>query len=479
MAIWRKDPIAFMVEALDVKPEYVWDKMIEVAESVRDNPRTAVGAGHSVSKTFTAPRIALWFLYCFQPSTVITTAPTHDLVVDQFWRELRDAHNNARIPLGGDLTTTRLDLQKLTGIRWFAKGFSTKPDTVTKEATSFLGYHNTNVMIAFDEAEGIQKEIWDAAQYLLTGEDGIMRGLVQGNPTADAGEFVDAINGKNGFHPIRISVLDTPNYKQGRNVIPGVSGRAFEKMVREKYGVDSPEYGVRILGKPPKIGEGPRQLIKDLWIGNATLAEPYMTGRVIVCDPARFGDDEAVIMALEGTEIVEQIAYRRSRTTQLSKKIVELSREMDNCPCVVDEIGVGAGVVDQLVELGRKTIGFNSSAKPTAGLTTSEGWPLFYNLRAEAWWTVAQMFAEGDISCHNMYPELRQELSVPTYKYRLGKVLVEPKDEIKERLGKSPDHADCYVMGVYAIAKLIGSGGMREEDARRIQEQYGPPVGVR
>ncbi len=478
MAIWRKDPMRFMVEALDVKPEYVWDKMIEVAESVRDNPRTAVGAGHCVSKTFTAPRIAEWFLYCFKPATVITTAPTHEQVEDQFWRELRESHNNARFPLGGSLTRTRLDLQAETGIRWFAKGFSTKPETVTGEATAFQGYHNENVLVIFDEAAGILPQIWNAAQHLLTSEGGMMRWLVQGNPTADRGEFVDAISGKHGWHPINISVLDTPNYKENRVVIPGLSGRTYERQIREKYGEDSNEYRVRILGLPPPLGEGYNQLISDAWIAKAVLADPYMSGKVIACDPARFGDDEAVILALKGTEIVEKVSYRKSRTTTLSSKIHELSRQMDNCPCVVDEIGIGAGVVDELIQLGRKTIGFNSSAKPTAGLTTSEGWPVFYNLRAEAWWTAARMFAEGDVCCRNMYPELRQELCIPTYYYRLGKVLVEPKEDIKERIGKSPDHADCYIMGVYTIKQMSQGGNMQAEDVQRLRARYGPPVGV-
>ena len=88
------------------------------------------------------------------------------------------------------------------------------------------------------------------------------------------------------------------------------------------------------------------------------------------------------------------------------------------------------------------------------------------------------MFAEGEISCHNMYPELRAELIVPNYGYRAGKVIVEPKEDIKDRLGKSPDHADCYIMGVYTL-KQMGSGGqMQAQDVRRMNKSYGPPVEV-
>ncbi len=54
---YQQDPCGFFVNCLDVKEEYLWSKMREVAESVRDNQFTAVPAAHSVSKTFTAARV--------------------------------------------------------------------------------------------------------------------------------------------------------------------------------------------------------------------------------------------------------------------------------------------------------------------------------------------------------------------------------------------------------------------------------------
>ena len=89
---YRNDPIGFETEVLDIKPSHVWGKMREVAESVRDNQFTAVPAGHSVSKTYGAARIAVWFKTCFEPSTVITTAPSDNQVRNQLWREIHMAY---------------------------------------------------------------------------------------------------------------------------------------------------------------------------------------------------------------------------------------------------------------------------------------------------------------------------------------------------------------------------------------------------
>ena len=77
---WKNDPILFFIEALGLDPEMIWFKMRELAEAVKDHKRVAVKAGHSVSKTYSMARIALWYLYTHYPSTIITTAPTHSQV---------------------------------------------------------------------------------------------------------------------------------------------------------------------------------------------------------------------------------------------------------------------------------------------------------------------------------------------------------------------------------------------------------------
>jgi len=240
----RRDHNWFMTHALDVKPEHLWSKMREVNDSVRDNERTAVGAGHGVSKTYTAGRIALAFLYCYVPSTVVTLAPSGHQVKNLLWREIRTAHTNANVPLGGKLTTTMLDMQPETGRIWYAIGFSTTPDTITQEATRVQGIHNEHVLIILDEAAAILPEIWRAIRYIGAP---FKRVLAIGNPTSKYGDFPAALRDPL-WNRINISVKDTPNFKAGEQIIPGVYGQAFEREIRLKYGVDSDEYRVRVEG---------------------------------------------------------------------------------------------------------------------------------------------------------------------------------------------------------------------------------------
>jgi len=245
------DPIGFQLDCLDVKKEYIWHKMEEVANSARDNQKTCVYACHSVSKTYEAARLVLWWLYTHAPSTVITTAPTFDQVEKILWKEIHTAHSNAQIPMGGNLTKTQLDIDPSR--KWFAYGFSTKPDTVTGEATRAQGYHNKYVFIIIDEAAGVLSQIWRAFDSLLI--DPNCHILAIGNPTSSTGTFADCENDPT-WNCINIAVLHTPNYNQGKQIIPGVAGREFEKMVRDKYGVGSNEYAIRVMGRKPEYTAG-------------------------------------------------------------------------------------------------------------------------------------------------------------------------------------------------------------------------------
>jgi hypothetical protein len=74
-----------------------------------------------VGKTWTAARVALWFLLSFPRSLVITTAPTWRQVETVLWSEIRRQHRLSRMPLGGVVLQTQLRLAD----EWFALGLST------------------------------------------------------------------------------------------------------------------------------------------------------------------------------------------------------------------------------------------------------------------------------------------------------------------------------------------------------------------
>ncbi len=188
------------------------------------------------------------------------------------------------------------------------------------------------------------------------------------------------------------------------------------------------------------------QIIKAIWI---EWARNISTGkfkskkrRYLTCDVARFGDDETVIYYMEDTDIVEDLIYGQKDTMYTANRLSVMSRNHNECPIIVDESNMGGGVVDRLVELGHYVIAANSASASTQQ-------EKYYNKRAEIYDNAGRMFAEKDVELHHVDPVLETQLCTPKYKFRNSKILVEPKEDIKDRLGRSPDRADAYVNGLY------------------------------
>ena len=289
---YRDDPIGCAINLFNVRPEYIWPKMAQICESVRDNQFTAVPAAHSVSKTFTVGRIVVpWFKICFEPSTVVTTAPSDSQIRNQLWREVHATVNGASVPLGGKLTTLMWDrvpskstLERMppdARSQWeknFAIGFSTSPDVYTEHTTKMQGWHNEWFLAVIDEACGIWPQIWRTIMDSLI-VNSHCKVLAIGNATDPDAEFASVcrLNGKLdhleassdpyisdlGWSVIPISVFDTPNYHEGLDVIPGLAGRDYAENISKRHPKGSNGWLIRLRGAFPSTKEGTYYGLED------------------------------------------------------------------------------------------------------------------------------------------------------------------------------------------------------------------------
>lgn len=265
---YRTDPVGFYRDVLGMPSKYIWSGLSRVAESVAHNQLTAVPAGHSVSKTFGAGRATVWFKTVFQPSTVITTAPSDNQVRGQLWREIHAAYAGSQVALGGKMTTLQWDVkpaedvlaslppeERLNWEKNFALGFSTSPDTVSEHATKMQGWHNEWLFVIIDEACGIAPQITRTIIEGLVTNDRC-KVLAIGNPTDPNSEFARWCEPGSGWNVVRIAGTDTPNYIEGREVIPGLADRKYVERIKKKYGEDGNGYLIRVKGEFPTFMEG-------------------------------------------------------------------------------------------------------------------------------------------------------------------------------------------------------------------------------
>lgn len=208
--------------------------------------------------------------------------------------------------------------------------------------------------------------------------------------------------------------------------------------------------------------EGAEQVIKSEWIEEAKLRTCHAprVKRYLVCDTARFGDDECVIYLMENAEIIGKKILGQSRAPDIVNRLNTLSHQNNDCQIVVEVVGadLGGAVSDYLTKAGRDVIEFRPGDAST--YKGPQGKPIYHNLRAEAWSKAATILCSGVldeesntvVECKNMYPLLQTQLCTPEYKFadKGGRILVEKKESIKARIGRSPDHADTYVIGLWA-----------------------------
>jgi len=189
------------------------------------------------------------------------------------------------------------------------------------------------------------------------------------------------------------------------------------------------------------------QMIRSEWIQNAFDRVIHVPGKriFIVCDPARFGDDETVIYVMNNTDIEEEEIYGQKDLMYTANRLHSQAIKHRASVIAVDEIGLGAGIVDRLREMsGGKYLvwGINGASK---AVDTDK----YFNLRAEIYDTAAQMLQEGDVDLSWEDETLQNQLCTPTYEFRGSRMIVEPKEDIKKRLTRSPDRGDTYTMGLY------------------------------
>jgi len=430
LARCQSDPLFFSKEIIG--GEQPWEKQEAIMRSVLDHPRTAVPSGYATGKTWAAARIALWFLFSFPYALVISTAPTWRQVEHVLWAEIRRQHAQSQRPLGGEVLRTQIKLAD----NWFALGMS------TDDPTRFQGFHAAHVLVIFDEAAGIHRTVWDAAEGQMAGAHA--RWLAIGNPIAPSGSFYDACASAS-WNTIRISCLETPNVKTGRIIHPNLVTAGWVEDRKREWGEASPLYQSRVLGQFPTESE--HGLIPLAWIieANERLGKTRDGERCVGVDVARTGADATVFLLREGRSVAEVEEHHSLRVTETVGRLVHFveRHSIDWESVFVDEIGIGAGVVDMLDEQGRyvSAVNFASSAAEPGR---------YANLRAESFWGVRQALrpdGEEPLCIPARFGRLCAELaSIQWSVTSSGKILIEPKEKLKSRIGRSPDHADALAL---------------------------------
>jgi len=215
--------------------------------------------------------------------------------------------------------------------------------------------------------------------------------------------------------------------------------------------------------------------IRGSWIEEAKRkkVDGRVIKRVVVNDPAITGDENVCfLMELAGNTFykADELVIEHRRPIETAALISAYRRRTGAQIIAVDSIGIGSGVIDGLNSLDEPILAINSSSKPT----NINAQVRYQNLRAQMWWEASEKFAQSQVALPSDDFELAKQLGVVRFEpTTTGKLLVQAKDDIKKAIGRSPDRADAFIMGLYALDYVNRLDHQEYESNTRDRAGYG------
>ena len=481
---WQRNPLDFAISVFGLAPSNQQrESLVELGKLVtakmkrdEDEPMTpqdleyvkkrgiSIRSGKGCGKDTVGAIVVYWFLFCFHSSKSYLLAPSMDNLKSNLMAEMA-LWRSRRI--GGETTckiADQLDLMsqgcRLTadpdkGKNWFAVCNSAGPHLPAEQQVETLqGKHARYMMFLIDEASGVPDAVFQPLDTTLT--DPVNFVILLFNPTRRSGfAYNTHFDRKERQYWIPLhwsaenSNLITPDQI---------------KYLRDKYGQDSNQYRVSVLGEPPAMDDG--SLIPYEWAMDATNLQftPSKNDPVIMgVDVARHGKDPSIILVRQGPRVIEIQELRNLDTIELSRWVAMRAADHNPQAICIDSCGLGIGVVDQLNRQG-----INNVYPINVGRASTNP-RKFHLLRDELWWKLRERFERNTLSLSDTPDqELIGEISGIKYEVRdNGKIKVESKQDMRCRNMPSPNKGDALMLTMSVDDAMFGGDPEDNDDEEK------------
>lgn len=399
-----------------------------------NNPRHSIRSGHGIGKGATLAWLSLWFVLTRYDAKAVITANSQDQLRDNNWPELKKWYRL--------LPDELKDQVQVDEERMYIKAAPEMAFVVRRTASksnpeALQGLRAKHTLYLIDEASGIEDIVFEVAISALSADGAIA--VLTSNPTRTQGFFFDTHHRlRHRWRCRRVSSEDVPR------------ARSHILDVIETYGRDSAKFACRVLGDFPTSADD--VVIPLAWVEAAAKREVEKLDYIPIwgVDVARFGDDSSALAKRQANRLLEPVTEWKAKNTMqlvglIHEQYVTTHEDLQPKEILVDEIGIGAGVLDRLKELGLPARGVNVSEAPSS-------LDKCMRLRDEIWWKCRLWFQ--DMTCSIPRDEkLIAELTGPTYDFHSnGKIVVESKKDMKERSLRSPNLADALCLTFAGMA---------------------------
>lgn len=430
-------PAAWVADSLG---EHLWTRQADIAAALVDHRHVAVHSCHGAGKSYLASRLIAWWLDTHRPHAafVVSTAPTFAQVRAILWREIGRAHRKGRLPGRVNQTEWHIGDELV--------GYGRKPADHDEHA--FQGIHAEAVLVVIDEACGVPEQLWTAADALVTND--ASRVLAIGNPDDPTSHFARVCQPGSGWHVVHIDGLDTPNFTGEQvpaDLRPLLLSDTWVQERKQRWGETSPLYTSKVRGLFPDDAQD--GVIPYSWIARCKPdPRPDLDDscEVQLGVDVGAGGDQTVIWERRGQRLGRVWRSNSADPADVVDIAERAVGQSDATIVCVDAIGVGWGIAGWLedrcpdLQVHKVNVG-QASSEPGR----------FLNLRAELWWTVGREGIEaGAYDLTDLDDDSAAQLCAPKYfENARGAIQIESKDDLRARIGRSPDDADALLLAFY------------------------------
>lgn len=446
---WRADPVKFVRDEFNANPD-AWQ--IEALRAFADptKRRISMQACAGPGKSAVLAWCGWNFMLCYgakgdHPNGAAMSVTSANLK-DALWKELAVWRNRSKILQRLFEWNKERIFARDHPETWFISARSVpKKSNAEEQGRTLSGLHSKYILYLIDESGDTKPPV------LRSAEQGLSnctwgKILQAGNPTSQDGILYLAATAQRNMWTI-IQVTGDPDN-------PLRSPRINIEGAREQiklYGRDNPWVMAYILGQFPPSSMNSLLSLEEVEAAmhrHLTEDQYSFAQKRLGIDAARFGDDPWVIFPRQGLASFRPKVLRGPRSHEVAGVIMKAKKDWGSEMELFDDTGgYAVGAIDAMVMAGHAPVPVNYSGKATD--------PRYFNKRSEIHFSLAEWVKRGG-ALPNV-PELVGELTVPRYWFDAGRLRLEEKDQIKVKLGRSPNYADALAT-TFALPDMPAAG---------------------